>query len=179
MQLKEKSILSKVSVCKTWSPSYNSFYFLFVRPLSIEVFYTISTTITSSLVLDHSHINASLKACVMPTFLEEEKVYEQRKLKYLLISTTMTKLPRDLTVGSLSWSSNEPKLWLASIDKFPTLSRGWPPRSQDILNSTNCPTKKTNILYKPKTKPFPFWIWMQNQTITSDYLHELGALGSH
>jgi hypothetical protein len=37
---------------------------------------------------------------------------------------------------------------VASIDKSPTLSKGWPARIQDILNCTNFPTKWVSVLYK-------------------------------
>lgn len=66
-----------------------------------------------------------------------------KKIMYLLISTMTIELLIDFTVGNLSWSSNKPKLWLAWIDKSPTLSTRCPPRSQDILKSANFPTKDT------------------------------------
>lgn len=51
------------------------------------------------------------------------------------------KLVIDFTAGNLSWSSNRPKLWLASTDKSPTFSIGWPPRSHETLNCSNFPEK--------------------------------------
>lgn len=85
---------------------------------------------------------------------------------YPLMSTMIIELLREFTIGSLSSSSNNPKLWLASIDKSPTFSIGWPPRIHDILNSTSF-SKRVIISIE---RPFK-WLIISDSSVSILGLH--------
>lgn len=86
--------------------------------------------------------NKSYRGCSVRNMdLQNAGPLTKKKDHHQLMSTMIIKLVIDFTAGNLSWSSNRPKLWLASTDKSPTFSIGWPPRSHETLNCSNFPEK--------------------------------------